>query len=57
MEMPSSFEKTGEPDVDIVGPATLSARPDLGQLIVVLIVLFMMHGATPKYRRSKRILF
>jgi hypothetical protein len=36
-----------EPGIDIFGAAMLGAPPDLGQIIVIEIVPFILHDATP----------
>jgi hypothetical protein len=55
-ELPSSFEEVTEPGVDIFGAAILGAPPDLGQIIIVKIMSFILHGATPGSFRRKRYL-
>jgi hypothetical protein len=43
-----------EPGVEIVGAAELCAPPNLGYIVVVIIVLFVLHGVTPRNFRRKR---
>jgi hypothetical protein len=45
--LPAFIKEMSEPRINLFGAATLGAPPDLGQIIVVEILPFILHRATP----------